>query len=82
MDAILRRQYRGKPVALRVQRPDESAEQAAQLLARAGESKSCALMILVLTRGPEPTAPNPRWPANVVAIENSATQIARVLDEG
>jgi site-specific DNA-methyltransferase (adenine-specific) len=82
MDAILRRQYRGKPVALRVQRPDESAEQAAQLLARAGQSKSCALMILVLTRGTEPEARASGWPANVVVIENSATQIARVLDGG
>lgn len=82
MDAILRRHYRGKPVALRVQRPGESAEQAAELLARAGQSKGCALMLLVLTRG-QPLEPcSSRWPASVVAIENSATQIARVLDGG
>lgn len=80
IDAILRRQYRSKPVAVRVQRPDESAEQAAQLLARAGQSKRCALMILVLTRGHEPEAPSAGWPANVVAIENTTLQIDRVLD--
>jgi hypothetical protein len=39
-------------------------------------------MILVLTRGSEPEAPSSRWPANVVAIENSAVQIARLLERG
>jgi site-specific DNA-methyltransferase (adenine-specific) len=83
MDAILRRQFQGRPVALRVQRPHESIEQAAQLLARAGESKQCQLMILVVTaevgRGAEADA-GACWPERVVAIDSTSRQIARLLD--
>jgi site-specific DNA-methyltransferase (adenine-specific) len=79
MDAILRQQYLGRPVALRVQRRGEPAEQAAQLLARAGQSKKCALMILVLTDAKDCKVTTSRWPANMVVIENTTTQIARAL---
>jgi site-specific DNA-methyltransferase (adenine-specific) len=82
MDAILRRQYQGRPVALRVQRPHESAEQAARLLARAGESKKCQLMILIVTTEAARTVADadPRWPERVVAVESTPRQIAKLLD--
>jgi site-specific DNA-methyltransferase (adenine-specific) len=81
MDAILRRLYRGRPVAVRVQRPNESAEQAAELLARAGESKSCELMILIVTGGDAVgVASVSSWPARVVAIDSTSRQVANLLE--
>jgi site-specific DNA-methyltransferase (adenine-specific) len=81
MDAILRRLYRGRPVAVRVQRPNESAEQAAELLARAGESKSCELMILIVTGGDAVGVGSvSSWPARVVAIDSTSRQVANLLE--
>jgi site-specific DNA-methyltransferase (adenine-specific) len=81
MDAILRRQYRGRPVALRVQRADESVERAAELLARAGESKRCQLMILIVTAdGAHAAHTDSLWPERVVAVDSTRRQIAKLLD--
>jgi site-specific DNA-methyltransferase (adenine-specific) len=79
MDAILREQYRGRPVAVRVQRAGESAEQAAELLERAGRSKLCELMILVLTDGSRSAERSASWPPAVVAIESTSAQVRRAL---
>jgi site-specific DNA-methyltransferase (adenine-specific) len=80
MDAILRRQYHGRPVALRVQRPRETALEAATLLARAGASKRCELMILIIT-GAEPSAADAAdWPPRVVTVESARCQIAKLLE--
>jgi site-specific DNA-methyltransferase (adenine-specific) len=81
MDAILRRQYRGRPVAVRVQRAGESVERAAELLAQAGESKSCQLMILIVTAdGAHGAQTDSRWPERVVAVDSTRRQIAKLLD--
>ncbi|HWO08466.1 MAG TPA: site-specific DNA-methyltransferase, partial [Polyangiaceae bacterium] len=78
MDAILRQQYRGAPVAVRVQRAGEPLHEAAELLARAGESKRCQLMILIGTTGGAAVGPRP-WPDRVVAIESTRRQVAKLL---
>jgi site-specific DNA-methyltransferase (adenine-specific) len=81
MDAILRQHYQGRPVAVRVQRPKESVEQAAELLARAGDSKNCELMILIVTdAGAGPATSDSSWPERVVAVDSTRRQIAKLLD--
>lgn len=75
MDAILRQQHEGRPVALRVQRPGEPASAAAQLLARAGASKGCKLMILVVT---DSSGGSVKCPPGVVTVETPAVQVARL----
>lgn len=81
MDAILRRQYRGRPVALRVQRAHESALEAALLLGRAGASKRCELMILILTApGALDDAGRSSWPERVVAVDSTGRRIAELLE--
>ncbi len=80
MDAILREQYRGRPVAVRVQRPGESVEQAAELLERAGRSKHCELMLLVLTDGSPGSGRAKPLPPAVVAIESTGVQVRRALN--
>jgi site-specific DNA-methyltransferase (adenine-specific) len=79
MDAILRQQYRGAPVAVRVQRAHESLHEAAELLARAGESKHCQLMILISTVAGAMVGPRP-WPERVVMIESTSRRVAKLLD--
>jgi site-specific DNA-methyltransferase (adenine-specific) len=81
MDAILRQHYRGRPVALRVQRAEESASQAAALLARAGDSKQCQLMILIITHGESRgAAADASWPERVTAVDSAGRQIAKLLE--
>jgi site-specific DNA-methyltransferase (adenine-specific) len=79
MDAILRQQYLGRPVALRVQRPGESLERAAALLARAGLSKRCERTILVITEPTPRSASDYRLPANMIAVDSPGRQIERAL---
>jgi site-specific DNA-methyltransferase (adenine-specific) len=79
MDAILRQQYLGRPVALRVQRPGESVERAAALLERAGRSKRCERTILVITE-PAPRSPSDySLPPNMIAVDSPGRQIERAL---
>jgi site-specific DNA-methyltransferase (adenine-specific) len=80
MDAILRQQYRGAPVPLRVQRPRESLQEAAELLARAGASKNCQLMIVIATHeGGATNEPSTPWPERVVAVDSASRQVAKLL---
>ena len=76
IDAFLRQHYAGAPVALRVQRAHESAEEAADHLARAAESKGCRLSIVIVTGA---LVPGTRWPEGVVAIESTSRQVAKLL---
>jgi site-specific DNA-methyltransferase (adenine-specific) len=80
MDAILRQKYRGRPVAVRVQRPHETPQSAADLLARAGQSKKCELMILIVTGAASSTTPGASWPDKVIAVESARRQIAKLLE--
>lgn len=79
MDAILRQQHLGRPVALRVQRSGESLEQAAELLLAAGRTKHCELMILVVTDAAAELPPRPGWPSQVAIVESPRVQVARAL---
>jgi site-specific DNA-methyltransferase (adenine-specific) len=81
MDAILREQAGGRPVALRVQREGESLRQAAALLQRAGRAAQCALLVLVARANGTPTAHErePDWPQQLVVIESARSQLERAL---
>jgi site-specific DNA-methyltransferase (adenine-specific) len=73
MDAILRAQVAGRPVALRVQRVGEALEEAARLLLRAGRAASCGRMVL-LARGAQSTR-NPEWPEQLIVIQSARAQL-------
>jgi site-specific DNA-methyltransferase (adenine-specific) len=81
MDAILREQVGGRPVALRVQRDGESLECAAELLERAGRAANCRLLVLVARGGPGQTLleRNAAWPEHLVVIESTRSQLERAL---
>lgn len=81
MDAILREQAGGRPVALRVQRAGESLEQAAALLQRAGRAAHCALLVLVARADGQASRRerDPDWPEQLVVIESARAQLDRAL---
>jgi site-specific DNA-methyltransferase (adenine-specific) len=81
IDAILREQHLGRPVAVRVQRAGESIEAAVEHLVRAGGAKDCALLLLIVT---DPTAAWPLTqplPSHVSVIQSPRVQVARALSE-
>jgi site-specific DNA-methyltransferase (adenine-specific) len=80
MDAILRQQYRGSPVPVRVQRPHESLQEAAELLSRAGTSKNCQLMIVIATHDRGPASQRAPWPERVISVDSTSRQVAKLLE--
>jgi site-specific DNA-methyltransferase (adenine-specific) len=81
MDAILRDQAGGRPVALRVQREGESLQQAALLLQRAGRAAQCELLVLVARADGKAGAREREndWPRQLVVIESARLQLDRAL---
>jgi site-specific DNA-methyltransferase (adenine-specific) len=90
MDALLRAQVGGRPVALRVQRAGESLEHAAALLERAGRAAQCRLLVLVARAASESGEPragdpgarpprSPAWPEHLVVIESIGAQVEQAL---
>lgn len=47
IDALLKKQYENKPVALKIQKDNETLEEAIQLLYSASQKKSCSYSILI-----------------------------------
>ncbi|AMV37218.1 DNA methyltransferase [Planctomyces sp. SH-PL62] len=78
IDAILKEPHDGLPVAVRVQRPGETAAEAAAKLRRAGASKRASRLILVVR---EPTEPGAAF-EGVELIESPAAAITRRLGGG
>ena len=48
IDAFLKKYYLGSPVAIKIQKSNETVSQAVHLLAQAGMKKKCSLMVLFL----------------------------------
>ena len=55
MDAILTKQYRGAPVAVKLQKEAETAAEAAVLLQAAGKKKNCRMTVLILREADKAT---------------------------
>jgi site-specific DNA-methyltransferase (adenine-specific) len=81
IDAILKEEWHGKPICIRIQRPDETVEDAAIALYNAAERKGGAKLILVVTE--------PRWgllgrhnlPASVTLVQSTTAAIHKSLRE-
>ena len=80
IDAILKQDFEGGPVTLRIQRPGETLLEAAQKLAKASAGKGAKVMFLVvLARGGCFDFAD-ELPEGVVAIESPASGIRQHLD--
>lgn len=79
IDAILARNFNGRPVPVRVQRDHESVLEAAGRLAGAGRTKDAALMVLVVTHRGGDLAFDQALPSGVICVDSPALQVYEAL---
>lgn len=79
IDAILVEQFGGRPVPVRVQRNNESVEEAATLLGKAGKTKHAQRMVLVVTAPGQTKNYASTLPPGMIAIESTSVHIARAI---
>jgi len=79
IDAILARNFNGRPVPVRVQRDHESVLEAAGRLASAGRTKDAELMVLVVTHRGGDLAFGQAIPTGVICVDSPALQVYEAL---
>ncbi len=79
IDAILSTDVGGKPILVRIQRPNETILDAAQYLYRASQGKNAAAMFVVATRKGGYFEIDNQFPPNVEVINSPAIEISEVL---
>ena len=83
IDAILNTNPGENPILIRVQRRGESVADAAELLAKAGQSKQPATLVLVVTDSRQPPSLFNMLPPEVLLLNSTATElIERLADRG
>jgi site-specific DNA-methyltransferase (adenine-specific) len=80
IDAMLARNFNGRPVPIRVQRKHESVSEAALALANAGKTKQSELMILVVTHRCGELPFGYALPEKIVIVESPALQASNALN--
>lgn len=69
IDAILKKHYLGAPVALKIQKSDETITQAIKLLKDAGMKRNCSFLILILQNEDKKNTPYVS-PSNMIVLES------------
>jgi site-specific DNA-methyltransferase (adenine-specific) len=81
IDAFVKGDIDGYPIPIRVQRPEETILETADLLYRAGSTKNAPLMILVALRAGGYFAFANELPPGVVVVEGPGLAIRKVVEE-
>lgn len=81
IDAILRQTYRGGPVPVRVQRPQETVHQAASALWKSAKTKQANLMIVISTGDQPDLGFSLQFPPGLVVVESVPYAIDKILSE-
>lgn len=78
IDAILKKYYLGAPVAIKIQRKNETVLQAAGLLKNASEKRKCKFYILIVN---EPVKEHERYqlPENMIVVESYESSFERQI---
>lgn len=79
IDAILKKHYLGKPVAVKLQKKDESVEEAISLLSGAGKKRNCSFLVLVLRESLHGDS-HSCVPANMVVLTRYEIEMECQLD--
>ncbi len=74
IDGLLKKQYLNKPVALKIQKDDETFKEAVQLLDDAGRKKNCSFTLLVYSK-PDGTL----IPQNMILFNRQDLELKRFL---
>ena len=81
IDAILAAEWHGKPVCIRIQRSNETIEEAATALCRAAERKGGAKLILVVMEHRWGLPGKASVPASVTVVHSTTAAIRNALLE-
>ena len=80
IDAFLKRFYLGAPVAIKLQKPWESLQEAVTLLDRAAKKKHCSFTVLIRQQA-DLSLCGINVPSNMIMIDSSRLEIERKLEE-
>jgi site-specific DNA-methyltransferase (adenine-specific) len=81
IDAILAEEWRGKPVCIRIQRPNETIEEAATALYKAAARKGGAKLILVVVDLQWGLLGKQNLPPTVTLVQSTTATIRKLLNE-
>jgi len=81
IDAILKAEVMGRPVTIRIQKPSESVQEAAQSLYQASQSKGASIMFLIVSVRGGSFEFADVLPAGVVLIESAALRIREFIEK-
>lgn len=76
IDAILKKHYLDAPVAIKIQRADETAIQAIRLLSDAGAKRRCSFLVLILQKAAD-TSELKNVPSNMVILNSYELELQR-----
>ncbi len=79
IDAFLKKYYGGHPVAIKLQRENESLSDAIFLLEKAALKKKCAFSVLI-TNNSEQIKAKGNIPSNMIILQRYQTQLMKQLD--
>lgn len=80
IDAFLKKYYWGHPVAIRLQRENESLSEAIHLLRNAAQKKKCSFSVLI-TNASEQMKTKGNIPSNMIILQRYQTQLMTQLKE-
>lgn len=81
MDAILKFEYKGVPIPLKVQRADETLSEAASALYKTAKKKNAEIMVLVKTHEDHDLGLFVEFPSEIVIVDSVAVVIQKLLDK-
>ncbi len=79
IDAILKKYYMGFPVAIKIQKEDETIQQAISLLHNAGLKRNCSFLILITQKND--SASKDDIPENMIILNSYELEVEKRIDE-
>lgn len=80
IDAFLKKHYLGAPVAIKLQKPSESLQEAISLLHMAGKKKRCSFTVLIQRRQ-DSAEPKGDIPSNMLIISSTKLTLEQRLEQ-
>ena len=81
IDAILKFEYKGVPIPVKVQRSDETLSEAASALYKTSKKKNAEVMVLVKTHDDQDLGLFVEYPSEIIIVNSTAVSIQKLLDK-
>ena len=78
IDAFLKKHYMGHPVAIKIQKKEESLSEAISLLETAAQKKKCSFSVLIINSS-EQLKSKDNIPSNMIVLQRYQTQLTKQL---